>query len=141
MVDGIQTIIREVHGNTAKGCILESDLTLRLCFIVKQDNRFAHGATLHQAHESLLSKLFKEYPEEERIAKFKEAYPDSDSKIPARELFEWHNRLTGSCLMGRELFCRDKGIDIDKDSFTVREFVEITKNAYGGDIVKRFLTD
>lgn len=141
MVDGIQTVIREVHGNTAKGCILESDLTLRPCFIVKSDNRFAHGETLHQAHESLLSKLFEEYPEEERIAKFREAYPDFDRKIPASELFEWHNRLTGSCLMGRESFCRDKGIDIGMDSFTVREFVNLTKDSYRGDVVRKILEE
>lgn len=38
--------------------------------------------------------------------------------------------------MGRESFCKDKGIDIDS-STTVREFVELTKNSYGGETIRK----
>jgi len=137
IVDGVQTLIDEVHGNIAKGHILNSDFTLTPCFVVKQDNVFAHGETLHKAHESLQSKLFQEYPEEVRIAKFKEQYPDFDKKIPAMELFDWHNRLTGSCEMGRKSFARDHCINLDKDEFTVNEFIELTKNSYGGETIRK----
>lgn len=137
IIDGVQTLIDDVHGNVAKGHVLHSDLTLNPCFIVKQDNLFAHGETLHKAYEALRSKLFHEYPEETRIAKFKEQYPDFNKKIPAMELFEWHNRLTGSCEMGRRSFARDHGIDIDKDEFTVNEFIRLTENSYGGATIRK----
>ena len=41
--------------------------------------------------------------------------------------------------MGREQFVKDNNIDVDKDMFTVEEFVKLTQNSYGGDIVKRLL--
>ncbi len=137
IIDCVQTLIDEVHGNIAKGYILQSDLTLIPCFIVKQDNLFAHGETLHKAHAALQSKLFQEYPEEVRIAKFKEQYTDFDKKIPAMELFEWHNRLTGSCEMGRRSFAQEHNINLDKDEFTVNEFIRLTKNSYGGRTIMK----
>ncbi len=137
IIDGVQTLIEEAHGNVAKGHILQSDLILTPCFIAKQGNLFAHGETLHKAHEALQIKLFEQYPEEVRIAKFKEQYPDFDKKIPAMELFEWHNRLTGSCEMGRRSFARDHNIDLDKDEFTVNEFIMLTENSYGGATIKK----
>ena len=47
--------------------------------------------------------------------------------------------MTGSCKAGREAFCRDKGIDLENDSFTIRQFVDLTKDSYGGDTVKKLL--
>ena len=140
MVDDVPTFIDSVYGNYAKGRILQSDLTTKECFIAKVYGRyFAHGETLKQAFNDAMSKTFQDIPEDERIARFKEQYPDNDVKIPARELFDWHNRLTGSCEMGRNNFVRNHGIDVDNDSFTVREFVELTKNDYGGQIIKKIL--
>ncbi len=138
-VDEVQTIIHEVHGNIAKGFILKSDLSLEACFIAKHGNCFAHGETLHEAYESLQSKLFENYPEEVRLRKFKETYPDFNRKIPAKELFEWHNRLTGSCLMGRRSFVSDRGIDIETASYTVKEFISVTENSYGGHTIRKLL--
>ena len=140
IVDDVPTFIDSVHGNYAKGRILQSDLTTKECFIAKVYGRyFAHGETLKQAFNDAMSKSFQDIPEDERIARFKEQYPDNDVKITARELFDWHNRLTGSCEMGRNNFVRNHDIDVDNDSFTVREFVELTKNDYGGQIIKKIL--
>ena len=140
IVDDVPTFIDSVHGNYAKGRILQSDLTTKECFIAKVYGRyFAHGETLKQAFNDAMSKSFQDIPEDERIARFKEQYPDNDVKITARELFDWHNRLTGSCEMGRNNFVRNHDIDVDNDSFTVREFVELTKNDYGGQTIKKIL--
>ena len=139
MVDNMPTLIYAVKGNIAQGGILNNDLTITPCWIVKGENKFAHGEILHDAFEALQNKLFQDYSEKERIAKFKETYPDADLKIPAKELFEWHNRLTGSCKMGRLSFAKDNGIDIENDSFTTKEFVALTKHSYGGDIIKKLL--
>lgn len=136
-VDGVHTIITTVHAGFAKGYILNSDLTLTPCYIAKGGGRFAHGATLNEAVAALQGKLFEDMPEEKRIAAFIEAHPDKNAKIPARDLWDWHNRLTGSCEMGRNQFAADRGIDIDKDEFTPLEFCEMCKGSYGGDVIRR----
>ena len=53
MVDGIATTISHIHGNTAKGTIVNNDLTETPCFIVKEDKYFAHGKTLAEANAAL----------------------------------------------------------------------------------------
>ena len=136
MIDGLQTIITSVYGNMATGLILQSDLTMSPCVIVKQDNMFAHGKDAHEAFESLQQKLFAKYPVEKRIEEFQKAHPDFNKKYSAKDLFDWHNKLTGSCIMGRNSFCRDKNIDLEKDEFSVYEFIAMTKNAYGGKTIK-----
>ena len=71
---------------------------------------------------------------DDRINEFKKIF-DKSIKYTATEFYKWHNRLTGSCKMGRDLFVANKEIDIDHDTFTVSEFIEITKNSYGGEII------
>lgn len=139
LVDGIQTIIKSVHGNIAQGFILKSDLTLQPCYIVKEQNYFAHGDTLHDAFTSLqekLERIYDESTEEERIEAFVKKFPNYDTPYSNRDLFDYHNVLTGSCRMGRESFCKDKGINLD-DSTTVRDFVFLTKDSYGSEIIRR----
>lgn len=139
LVDGLQTIIKSVHGNIAQCFILNSDLTLQPCYIVKEQKKFAHGNTLHDAFTSLqekLERLYDESTEEERIEAFVKKFPDYDTPYPNRDLFAYHHVLTGSCRMGRESFCKDKGINLD-GSTTVREFVSLTKDSYGSEIIRR----
>jgi len=133
-VDDVQTLIYHVHGNMAKGAILNSDLTLSPCYIVKSGNLFAHGETLQKAQEALRNKLFEDMPEEERIDAFLDEIKPG-IPYPARLFFEWHNRLTGSCEMGRRAFAADHGIDVDGDTMTLERFIELTENAYGGDVI------
>ena len=139
LIDDTQTIIESVRGNIAKGCILQSDLTLTPCHVVKENGKFAHGNTLREAFEALQEKLYDESTEEERLQKFREHFPDFSAKYPARELFTWHHILTGSCKAGRESFCRDHGIDIDKYTFTIHEFISLTKDSYGGETIKKLI--
>lgn len=136
LADGIQTIIKSVHGNIAQGFILNSDLTLQPCYIVKEQNKFAHGDTLHDAFTSLQEKLYDGSTEEELIEVFVKKFPNYDTPYPNRDLFAYHHVLTGSCRMGRESFCKNKGINLD-DSTTVREFVSLTKDSYGSETIRR----
>ena len=137
LIDGVQTLIDSVHSNYAKGSILQSDLTLTPCYIAKHGNYFAHGDTLHQAIADAEKKALKKEPLEKRIDRFKVKYSNPDEKIPARELWNWHHVLTGSCEAGRNAFARDHGIDIDNDSFTVKEFINLTCNSYGSDKIRQ----
>lgn len=136
LIDGVQTIIRQVRDNIAKGFTLSSNLALIPCYIVKEGNTFAHGETLHKAMEALRDKLFEDMPEEERIAAFVEEHK-AGVKYPVSDLYDWHHRLTGSCEMGRKAFARDHGIDIERDEMTVEEFIKLTENAYGGETIKK----
>jgi hypothetical protein len=137
MVDDVQTIIKSVRGNVAKGFILQADLTLKPCFIAKANDFFAHGDTIQQARTGAETKAFEEMDEDARISAFRERF-SADGKHLGSDLFEWHGKLTGSCLMGREQFVRDRQIDLTK-TFTITEFIELCKGAYGGEIVARLL--
>lgn len=138
LVDAIQTLIYSVHGNYAKGAIINSDLTLSSCFIAKEDDYFAHGETLQDAVMAVHDKAIQNLSEEERIDKFLQEYPDKNKKHSGREFFNWHHILTDSCEMGRKQFCKDNNIDIDAE-YTPMEFLNICKNAYGGDIIKQVI--
>ena len=135
-VDGVQTIFDKVHTHVAKGRILQSDLSTTPCYIVKQGNVFAHGETLRKAMSDLAEKLMEGMSEEERIDAFVKAFPEADKPCPNEELFSWHHRLTGSCEAGRKAFIADRGLTLEGET-TVREFIALTENAYGGGIIKR----
>ena len=136
-IDGVPTLIDSVHGNYAKARILKDDLTTSECFIAKCGNYFAHGETLKQAMLDAREKYEEHAPIEERLARFNEKYPDRDVKVPAPELFSWHHILTGSCLMGRKQFCEQHGLDYENGMYSVNEFIQLTRNAYGGNIIRR----
>ena len=135
VVDGIQTAINKVIGNIAKGFMINEDLTTESCYVAKSGNTFAHGKTIHEAHEALMEKLLEECPVEERIENFLKEF-SGNKKFKVIEFYKWHHILTGSCKFGRDQFAKEHGIDLENDEFTVKEFVELTKNSYGGEIIK-----
>ena len=136
VIDNTRTIITSIHGNVAQGFILEHNTKLVPCYIAKDNNHFAHGKTLREAFSSLQEKLYDDSTEEERIRAFKLKFPSYDTKYSNQDLFVYHHVLTGSCRMGRESFANSRGISLS-DKTTVREFVQLTKDAYGGDIIKK----
>ena len=135
MVDDVATTISHICGHAAKGTIVNNDLTETPCYIVKEGRYFAHGETLAEANQALQDKLFDEMPVEERIAAFWECHKKG-VKYPTKDFFEWHHKLTGSCLMGRKQFAKDHDIDLEGE-MTAEEFIKLTKNAFGGEIIKR----
>lgn len=139
MIDGIAITISHIHGNIAKGTIINRDVTEMPCYIVKEGKYFAHGKTLAEAREGLQDKLFYEMPTEARIAAFWACHKKG-VKYPTKDFFEWHHKLTRSCLMGRQQFAKDHDVDLDGE-MTVEEFIALTKNAFGGDIIKKLEED
>ena len=135
-IDSIQTLIDNVHGNYAKGRILNIDLTTTECFIAKCGNYFAHGKTLPKARSDAHEKYEENLPLEERIKSFNQKFTSDTELISGKELFSWHHILTGSCLLGRQNFCKDHGLDINS-KYTVKQFIELTENAYGSDIIRK----
>ena len=139
-VDDVPTLIDNVRGMVAQGYIINRDKTLTPCYIVRHGNSFAHGESLKDAARDALAKHMQDMPEEERIAEFIKAHPDVSATYPCEDLFRWHNTLTGSCEFGRRQFCKDNGIDLN-GSYTVLFFLNITKNAYGGEVIKSVIRE
>ena len=139
LIDGVYTVVYQLHGDIAKGAILNKDLSLAPCYVVKRDGVFAHGGTLHEAQEALISKLFDTLPEAERIEAFCEEFKNLDAVYPVRTFFEWHHRLTGSCEAGRRAFAKDNALDIENGTMSVWEFLNLTKDAYGGSTIRKVL--
>ena len=70
-----------------------------------------------------------------RIDAFIDAFPLVDSFVSGEELFRWHHLLTGSCLQGRKNFVVERGLDMNAE-FTILEFIALTRNAFGGNVIK-----
>ena len=136
-VDSVPTIIIQIKGNFAKGYIIDEDnLTFVPCYIAKVGNSFAHGKTLKEAVADAKVKDIEKMAIEERIEKFKVVFGSLDSEHTGKKFYDWHHILTGSCRMGRDRFCKVHKIDLEK-KYTVRYFLDITENAYGGDVIKQ----
>nr|DAI89166.1 MAG TPA: hypothetical protein [Caudoviricetes sp.] len=89
--------------------------------------------------EALRDKLFGDMPVEERIAAFLKETEDGRA-YPAQYFYNWHHRLTGSCDMGRKQFARDHGVDLEHGMMTLTEFLKLTKDAYGGDVIRKVIS-
>ena len=133
----MQTIIYSVHGNIARGATINSDLTISDCYIAKCGDYLAHGETAKQAMADAQSKAWQNKPIEERIDLVVSKYPDVDVPIEHSALFSLHNFLTGSCLFGRQEFAKAHYLDPEHGSMTMREFIHLTKDAYGGDNIRQ----
>ena len=132
-IDNVPTIIKHTKGNVAKGFILNCDFTYEPCYIVKGNGYFAHGKTIREAQHGLVKKYIEDMDEEEIIEKFMSEF-EPNKKYKGSVFFNWHHYLTGSCLMGRESFVKNHDLNLD-DEFTVDEFIELTINDYGGEII------
>ena len=135
-IDNVPTIISSIHNNIAKGKILNIDLTFQNCYITKGQDMFAHGETIKKAINDLRNKIIATLDVEEKIEEFKKIF-EKDKKYKCIEFYKWHHLLTGSCDIGRKSFIKNHEINIYKDKFTVKEFIELTKNDYGGEIIKK----
>jgi hypothetical protein len=135
LIDEVQTVIYSIKRNIAKAATINSDLTLTSCYVAKIGNSFAHGKTIKQAVADATNKDLEARPLSERLKMFTDTFKVG-KKYPAKMFFDWHNVLTGSCFYGREQFCKDNGIDVNKDKLTVADFIKLTRTSYGGDAIK-----
>ena len=134
-IDNVPTIIKHIKGNIACGFIINDDLTLTKCFIVKDDKYFAHGNTLKDAVDAVRQKKWQGMDSETIINEFCKEFKPHE-KYKCSKFFEWHNYLTGSCELGRKTFMKNHNIEMD-DEFTVDEFINLTINDYGKKIIKQ----
>jgi hypothetical protein len=136
-IDGINTIIDNVKRLVSSGYIVNKDLTQTKTYIVKdaESKYFAHGSTLKQAMESLEEKIVADLGVDERIETFLKDV-DKNKKYPIKYFFDWHGKLTGSCLQGRESFIQNKQFNLN-DEINLNEFIDLCENQYGWGVIKQ----
>ena len=132
-IDDIPTVIKCIKGNIIKGYTF-INFQLVPCYVIKQDGYFAHGKTVREATHALQNKILLNTPIEERIDAFLSEIK-TDKEYRAKVFYDWHHRLTGSCEFGRNEFIERHNISLD-EMMTVKRFIELTKNDYGGEIIK-----
>ena len=135
MIDGVPTIITGLRGSVAMGFIVMADLSKRRTFVVKGGGKFAHGEDLHAAQAALEEKLFDDMPVEEKLEAFREQFTPGEAYTVA-DFYDWHHRLTGSCTQGRDAFAQDHELSMN-DAMTPEEFIDLTKDAFGGRIIRQ----
>ena len=135
MIDGVPTIITGIRGSVAMGSIVMADLSKRKTFVVKGGGMFAHGEDLHAAQAALEEKLFDSMPIEEKLEAFREQFAPGGAYTVA-DFYDWHHRLTGSCTQGRDAFAQDHRLSMS-DAMTPEEFIDLTKDAFGGRIIRQ----
>ena len=135
LIDSVPTVIAHIKNDFATGFVLKRDFTLVPCYVAKRNGYFAHGETLKKAFTALQEKIFENMDTEKTIEEFTKKFK-KEEKYPGTDFFEWHHYLTGSCLMGRETFVKNHGLNLN-DLYTVNEFITICENNYGGEIIQR----
>ena len=137
IIDSIPCTFISIKKNIALIEVIYKDLTTTKTFLAKDQNFFAHGKTAKEAVDAAYKKKISNMDVESKINLFVKTF-DFDSVQSNRTFFDWHYTLTGSCELGRELFVKENAIDLNK-SMSTKKFLELTKNAYGGDTIKKII--
>lgn len=128
-VDGIFTKIISERGNVMR---VQRIAHREVEYLVTDgDGRWAHGATLKEAKESLIYKITSR-----DTSKYKEW--SLDTTITHAEAIEAYRVITGACAMGTRHFCETILGDKKKEKYTVAEVIELTKGQYGAESFKEF---
>lgn len=136
-IEGRRVMFDQIHGNFAKCTILRIDLTTYESWLVKDFGFIAFGKTIKDAYNNARLKSWQTIPIEDRIQQFVDTHP-LDKVFSNKELFEWHDILTGSCMVGKYQFCRKNKIDLNKQT-SVKEFLLLVKNEYKSDIIQQII--
>lgn len=136
-IDGIPCTVNSVHEDWMSVNIIRTDdFTSYKAFVAKVHGVVAHGETLKEAFQDAHDKYMAELEPEERCAMFVKEFSDMNKKYPAQSFFNWHGTVTGSCRIGRRNFADRHGINLDTATLTIKEFINLTINEYGGDTIK-----
>ena len=128
-VDGIFTKIISERGNVMR---VQRIARKEIEYLVTDgDGRWAHGATLKEAKDSLIYKITSR-----DTTKYKEW--SLDTEISHAEAIEAYRTITGACAFGTRHFCETILGDKKKDKYTVAEVIVLTKGQYGADRFKEF---
>ena len=137
-IDNIPCTFNSVHDNWAcVNVINDSDFTSKKAFIAKESGFYAHGETIKEAFKAVKTKIFCSMSFEEKKVELLKEF-EVKGKLSVAELFTWHGILTGSCEFGRKEFMNSHELKED-DYLTLKEFVDLTKNSFGGDKIRMLI--
>ena len=152
-IDNMETYITDIHGDFAKGFISSRTRINKmkfemepntLCYVCRKripgtdEYLYAHGSTMREAFMYATQKLNEFESFGMKMDKFKATFPEKDVKYKASDLFYWHGAITGSCEFGRREFCKEHGINLAKDEFTINEFFDLVLSGknFGNEYVE-----
>ena len=128
-VDGIFTRIISERGKVMKAQrIARKEIEY---LVTDGEGRWAYGATLKEAKESLIYKIT-----DRDSSKYK-AW-NMDTIVSHAEAIEAYRVITGACALGTRHFCESVLGDNKKDKYTIAEVIELTKGQYGAETFKNF---
>ena len=139
-IDGIPCLPVSAHGDTmAVDVIDEQDWTLSRAYVARWQGEAAHGETVRKAVEAARNKYFARMGPGEKKRQLLDLFAEK-GRLTVKELYAWHGRITGSCEFGRSRFQEEHGFK-DDDTLSLEEFVELTRNAYGGDLIASLIEE
>ncbi len=131
-VDGIFTKIISERGKVMR---VQRIARKEIEYLVTDgDGKWAHGATLKEAKESLIYKITSR-----DTSKYKEW--TLDTTITHAEAIEAYRTITGACAFGTRHFCETILGDKKKEKYTIAEVIELTKGQYGADSFESFFRE
>lgn len=136
-IDDVPTIIVSVKNNVAKGYTIRHNTALVPCYVARVHGFYGHGETKEEAYAAAQHKYDENRPMEDRIEDVVKVCPSLDAVVPNKVLYEIHHTLTGSCEYGRDEFAKAHDIDVENGSMTMRDFIDLTRTAYGGEVIDK----
>jgi len=135
-IDGIPCVFQSIKEEYALVEVIDmTSFGTKKMYVAKRYGLFAHGDTLKEAVEQVEEKWIASKTVEEKIEQFKTKFKKG-MFYSASLFYDWHSLLTGSCKSGKDMWVNQNRIDLNAQ-MTVEQFIELTKNAYGGDVIKR----
>lgn len=128
-VDGILSEVIEKKGNVYR---VRNGVNEPITYVVTDgNNHWAHGSTLEKAKQDLIYKM---------SIRDKSEYKDLtlDSELNYDEAVGCYRVITGACRAGTQDYLEHRLPYPRKDTYTIREIIELTKNEYGSDTFREF---
>ena len=133
--DGILTHIkREKQVHTADGDFTFYIGRIPNCHVVYDGTLYAHAATLREGVQDILFKRAKD-----RGAEVYKQYGRND-RIDTKDAIVMYRIITGACRQGTQQFIDSLPNGL-KESYTIREIMEMTKGRYGSETFREFFEE
>ena len=127
--DGILSEVIEKKGNVYH--VRNSVNGLNGYVVTDGNNHWAHGYTLDEAKQDLHYKMsFRDKSEYEKLT--------LDSELPYDEAIACYRVITGACQFGTKSYLEHRLPKPNKEKYTIREMIELTKDEYGGKEFREF---
>ena len=128
-VDGILSEVIEKKGNVYH--VRNSVNGFNGYVVTDGNNHWAHGYTLDEAKQDLHYKMsFRDKSEYEKLT--------LDSELPYDEAIACYRVITGACQFGTKSYLEHRLPKPNKEKYTIREMIELTKGEYGGKEFREF---